>query len=306
MLDLLPNFGNLLYTIGAFIVALSVIVAVHEYGHYIVGRWSGIKADVFSIGFGPVLWKRMDRRGTQWQIAALPFGGYVKFMGDADAASVQNSADFESMEPEAQRHTMAGAPLWARAATVAAGPVFNFILSIIVFAAFALISGVPRDTPVVVGELAPMPAAYAQLQPGDELVSVEGRTIETLGDLLRDAEELPEAASLDYVVRRKGAEITVPGPYPNPPLIASITPSSAAADAGLQVGDVIQGIDGEAVVTFKQLQKRAIASAGREVALPEGYTVTRSNPPTPRAASAICLWKCKVPMSQNGANRPPS
>ena len=74
--------------IAAFVVALSVIVAIHEYGHYIVGRWCGIHAEVFSIGFGPVLFRRVDRRGTQWQIAVLPLGGYVRFRGDADPASM--------------------------------------------------------------------------------------------------------------------------------------------------------------------------------------------------------------------------
>ena len=87
LIGLIPSFGGFIYTVGAFIVALSVIVAVHEYGHYIVGRWSGIHPEVFSLGFGPVLYSRIDRRGTRWQIAALPFGGYVKFMGDSDAAS---------------------------------------------------------------------------------------------------------------------------------------------------------------------------------------------------------------------------
>jgi regulator of sigma E protease len=103
-------------------VAISVIVAVHEYGHYIVGRWSGIKAEVFSIGFGPVLWSRMDRHGTKWQVAALPFGGYVKFL--ADASAVSDKADEEVMarlDAEERRHTMHGAPLWARAATVRRG-----------------------------------------------------------------------------------------------------------------------------------------------------------------------------------------
>ena len=86
-ISLIPSFGNALYTIIAFVVALSIIVAIHEYGHYIVGRWCGIKADVFSIGFGPVVFARSDRHGTKWQIAALPLGGYVKFRGDANAAS---------------------------------------------------------------------------------------------------------------------------------------------------------------------------------------------------------------------------
>ena len=85
--QIIPTFGNVGVTILALVVALSIIVAIHEYGHYIVGRWTGIYAEVFSIGFGPVLFSREDRRGTKWQIAALPLGGYVRFLGDANAAS---------------------------------------------------------------------------------------------------------------------------------------------------------------------------------------------------------------------------
>ena len=124
ILSLIPQFGNLLYTIVAFVIALSVIVAVHEYGHYIVGRWSGIHAEVFSIGFGPVLLSRVDKRGTRWQIAALPFGGYVRFLGDSNAASGKDEAAMDEItqkSPEELRRTMHGAPLWARTATVAAG-----------------------------------------------------------------------------------------------------------------------------------------------------------------------------------------
>ena len=120
LLGLLPGFGNLFFTLGAFVVALSVIVAVHEYGHYIVGRWSGIHAEVFSIGFGPVLFSRTDRRGTRWQVAALPFGGYVKFLGDSNAASGADSTAMAKMDGDQRRHTMHGAPLWARSATVTA------------------------------------------------------------------------------------------------------------------------------------------------------------------------------------------
>ncbi|MGB0440049.1 MAG: site-2 protease family protein, partial [Paracoccaceae bacterium] len=79
---MIPQFGGLIWTLLAFVVALSIIVAVHEYGHYIVGRWSGIHAEVFSLGFGPVIWSRVDRRGTVWQVAVLPLGGYVRFRGD--------------------------------------------------------------------------------------------------------------------------------------------------------------------------------------------------------------------------------
>ena len=161
---LIPQFGGLIWTLLAFVIALSVIVAIHEYGHYIVGRWSGIHADVFSLGFGPVIYSRYDKRGTKWQIAALPFGGYVKFAGDADAASGKDVAAMEAAEadPKRLRATMHGAPLWARAATVAAGPVFNFALSILVFAAIGLSDGVPRD-PMTVGEMHPLPFEQNEL-----------------------------------------------------------------------------------------------------------------------------------------------
>ena len=113
--QLIPQFGGTLFTLAAFVVALSIIVAIHEYGHYIVGRWSGIKADVFSLGFGPVLFKRTDKHGTVWQVAALPLGGYVKFRGDADAASAgTDEAAIEGLSEDEKRTTMAGAPLYHR------------------------------------------------------------------------------------------------------------------------------------------------------------------------------------------------
>ena len=142
---LIPGFGSFAFTIIAFIVALSIIVAIHEYGHYIVGRWTGIKADVFSIGFGPILYSKMDRHGTRWQVAALPFGGFVKFRGDANAASGKDADAMDGLSDEDRRSTMHGAPLWARTLTVAAGPVFNFVLSFLVFAALLFVRGVASD-----------------------------------------------------------------------------------------------------------------------------------------------------------------
>ena len=120
-------------------------MAIHEFGHYIVGRWSGIHAEVFSLGFGPVIWSRVDKRGTRWQIAALPFGGFVKFLGDANAASGKDEGALHSMAEGERRRSMHGAPLWARAATVAAGPAFNFMLSILVFAAIIGWRGTASD-----------------------------------------------------------------------------------------------------------------------------------------------------------------
>ncbi len=268
-MDIPALFSNLADTGGtilAFVVALSIIVAVHEYGHYIVGRWSGIHAEVFSIGFGPILWSRHDKRGTRWQVAALPFGGYVKFLGDANASSA--GADEETMSrlsDEERRHTMHGAPLWARAATVFAGPLFNFILSIIVFAALLFASGIATDAPEV-ASVKPLPYAH-DLQPGDRILSVNGQETpdyEALGDL---AENLPASETLDYRVLRDGKELTIAGPTLMPPMILGIQPRSAAQDAGLEIGDVIVAINGNPTPRFSDLQEVVREGKGAPVAL---------------------------------------
>ncbi len=245
-----PVFGNFAFTIVAFVVALSVIVAIHEYGHYIVGRWCGIQAEVFSLGFGPVLYSRMDKRGTLWQVAALPLGGYVKFLGDANAASVGS----DGAVPEADaRRTMLGAPLWARTATVAAGPVFNFILAILIFAGSIMYDGRVVE-PLTFGEMRDLPPSYAtELQRGDEMVAVEGLTISDPERDDRLIDLLPIQERLDYTVIRDGQEMVIDGPYLMPTLITSVTPRSAADDANLRIGDVITAINGEPIFAFNQI-----------------------------------------------------
>ncbi len=257
--SLLPQMGGFAFTIVTFVGVLSVIVAVHEYGHYIVGRWSGIHAEVFSLGFGPVLWSRNDKRGTRWQIALLPFGGYVRFKGDANAASGKDTAAMEQAEGDASelRSTMHGAPLWARSATVAAGPVFNFILSAIIFAAIILTQGTARE-PLAVGELVPLPGVQNELREGDEIVEIAGKAIPKFSD--GDAwseftETLPVAPSLDYTVRRDGDLVAVNGPVLSPPHVRSVAPRSAASDIGIKPGDVITAVDGTQISAFSELKE---------------------------------------------------
>jgi len=268
---LIPQFGGLIWILLAFVVALSVIVAIHEYGHYIVGRWTGIHADVFSLGFGPVLWSGHDKRGTRWQIAALPFGGYVKFAGDANAASGKDETAMAALaeDPEKLRHTMHGAPLWARALTVAAGPAFNFVLSILVFSAIAISMGVPRDT-LTVGQIKPLPTVTEGLLPGDVITGINGTAVPSSEDTqayVAFFDAVPKAPVLDYYVQRDTRSLTVPGPYLNPPLVSAVMPQSAAYDAGLRAGDVITGIDGTPIFAFAQLKDAVEGSDGAPLAL---------------------------------------
>jgi len=269
ILAYLPEFGNVLWTALAFVVALSVIVAVHEYGHYIVGRWSGIHADVFSLGFGPVIYSRVDKRGTKWQLALLPFGGYVKFFGDANAASGKDGETMSDLSPEDMRRSMHGAPLWARTATVLAGPVFNFILSILIFSAVMLSRGQVSD-PLTVGEMRPLPYAVQELRAGDEILSIAGSELPAFDDAAAFGDftkNIPKENVVDYGVRRDGREIIVQGPYPYPPLVTQLSPQSAAMATGMQVGDVIIGVDGADVFDFDQLKTRVEGSDGAALQL---------------------------------------
>ena len=144
----IPLIGPVLFWVLPFLVVLSIVVAIHELGHLMVGRWCGIHAEVFSVGFGKVLWSRTDKHGTQWQIAALPLGGYVKFLGDMDPASAGQVDDSQLSESDRHR-AFHNAALWKRAATVVAGPVANFILSFAIFFGLALHIGLQENLSVL-------------------------------------------------------------------------------------------------------------------------------------------------------------
>ncbi|MGB3689763.1 MAG: RIP metalloprotease RseP [Jannaschia helgolandensis] len=264
--DLIPQFGGLIWTILAFVLALSIIVAIHEYGHYIVGRWCGIKADVFSIGFGPILFSRMDRHGTRWQMAALPLGGYVKFRGDGNAASVGDDGTLEEMTPEERAQTMTGASLWRRAATVAAGPVFNFILSILLFAGMVMFLGRPTEMPTV-GQTVLLPSEMIQLEPGDQILSIAGNPIETFADLNNVVRDLPSVQLLPYEVLRDGSVIEVEATPPMPARADTVQPRSAAWDIGMRPGDVILTAEGNPLYSFSDLQAVVKAADGGTVTL---------------------------------------
>ncbi|MEP5089995.1 MAG: RIP metalloprotease RseP [Paracoccaceae bacterium] len=270
VIGLIPQFGGVIWTLIAFVVALSVIVAIHEYGHYIVGRWTGIEADVFSLGFGPVLFSRVDRHGTKWQFALLPFGGYVKFNGDSNAASGKDVEAMEATPPEELRHTMHGAPLWARTLTVAAGPAFNFVLSILVFAAVVLNNGIAED-PWVVGDVRAVPdSQFQDLRTGDQILSVGGQDVPAEDEVTSyEAFEaaIPRTRDLDYLVRRDGSERVVTGPYLWPPIVAGLSPQSAAIDIEMERGDVITAVDGNPIFAFEQLKEVVESSDGRVLLL---------------------------------------
>ncbi|MEM9048186.1 MAG: RIP metalloprotease RseP [Pseudomonadota bacterium] len=249
-----------------FIAVLGIVVFVHELGHYLVGRWCGIDAEVFSVGFGRELFAWVDKRGTRWRVGLLPLGGYVKYLGDADGASRADPDALARMDPAIRARSFHGATVWRRALAVAAGPVFNFVFSILVFAGLGLWFGTAQDDPIV-GNVFDHPGYVTGLQTGDRLISVNGEPIERLSSLYGLANEMDAAAPMSVVLERDGTRIETEIAYVLPPLVGSVQPFSAAWRAGLEEGDLILSIDGQAVPSFAALRETVLASEGQELAV---------------------------------------
>lgn len=262
----LPLFGGILSTVIPFVVVLGIVVFVHEYGHYIVARWCGIRSEVFSIGFGPVIWSRKDRRGTLWQVAALPLGGYVKFVGDADAGSRTDAKALERMTPRERAESFHGAAVWRRMLTVLAGPVCNFLLTIVVFAGLIMWQGLPTERPTI-GSIGTIPDAEQTLRRGDVILSVNDTPVQSFGDMLTIALEMPEPGPIAVRIERDGSEQEVVAPWPLPPLVQAVEPLSPASAAGLQSGDVILRADNQPLASFEDLRRVVLASGGQSIPL---------------------------------------
>lgn len=175
---------GILLTIVAFALVIGPLVFVHEMGHYLAGRWFGIKADAFSIGFGREIFGHTDARGTRWKFGWLPLGGYVKFAGDMNPAG-QPSADWLALPADERARTFQSKPVWQRAIVVAAGPITNFLLAIVILTGFALAYGDSR-TPTIVGQIVDGSAAQAAgLLPGDRITALGGRSVGTFDDMVR-------------------------------------------------------------------------------------------------------------------------
>ena len=252
----IPIIGGLITFVLPFLIVITIVVFIHEYGHYRVGRACGIGAEVFSVGMGPVLKSWVDRRGTRWQIAALPLGGYVKFVGDADPSSATKRTDLTAEE---SKRSLENAALYKRALTVLAGPVANFILSIVLFAAVALYQGRPSEE-AIIGEVNPSIASAYDFQQGDKIVEIDGKTIESFADFNQFLEYTEFPDSVVYSVERKGVVIDVNGPFPFNPVVGSVMPVSPAASAGFRAGDIITHFDGTQLSSFTQLQELVLGA----------------------------------------------
>ena len=199
---------GLLISLLGFALVLGPLVFIHELGHYLAGRALGVRADVFSIGFGKEVFGWTDKRGTRWKLSMLPLGGYVQFAGDSNPAG-QPGAEWLSLSADERASTLQGRPLWQRAIIVAAGPFTNLALAVLILAGFALAYGTLVATPVI-GIVAPGSAAQAAgLKTGDRVVTLNGATINSFIDI-RLAVLLHPDERLTMVLDRGGQRLTIP------------------------------------------------------------------------------------------------
>jgi len=180
-----------------FLFVLTLVVFFHELGHFLVARWNCVTVKTFSIGFGPEIAGFTDRKGTRWKLSWIPLGGYVRFLGDENVASAAGRDAIAELTKEELKTAFIAKSVGARAAIVAAGPVANFILAIVIYTGLFMFAGQAVTTPEVEEVLPDTPAAEAGFQPGDLVVSINGTPIQTFTDFQR------------YVSVRGGETLTV-------------------------------------------------------------------------------------------------
>lgn len=271
---------ELISTIGAFVLALGILIVFHEYGHYFVARLAGVKVLRFSVGFGMPLWSRkMGRDGTEWVLAAFPFGGYVKMLDEREG----------EVDPADLHRAFNRQPVWRRIAIVAAGPIANFVLAVL-FYWILFISGVPGLRPVLGDPLENTPAAQAQLVSGDLVTRVGDVPIETWQELRWEL--LDHAVRKDIVtlelrserdeIRLEQLDLSAIGPdeldadllrsigvvrfsAPLAPVIGELSDRGPAQRDGLRPGDHINSVDGKSVDRWEQVVAAVRGAPGRPV-----------------------------------------
>ncbi|MFM8480720.1 MAG: RIP metalloprotease RseP [Gammaproteobacteria bacterium] len=277
---------DFLWTIAGFVVAVSLLVTVHEYGHFWVARKLGFKVLRFSVGFGPALWKHVGRRdGTEYVFAALPLGGYVKLLDEREGP----------VPPEDLASSFTRKAPWQRILVLLAGPAFNIIFAILVLWAILWVSGEPQVKPVVGKVVADSLAARADLRPNDQFLRIENRDIATHSDVVLGlVEAISDDGKVDIEVQRPGSgvrnlELRIDDPEvrraltepsallrglgmrfwtpPVPAEFGKVDAGGPAALAGLQAGDRVTAIDGESVADFPALVEMISARPNRDIVL---------------------------------------
>ena len=192
---------TLLYVVS-FVLVLSVIVVIHEGGHFMMARWCGVHVTDFSVGFGRELFSRVDKKGTRWKVCLIPLGGYVKMLGDDDAASAKSST--KGLTEEEKKKAFLSQKLWKRALIIFAGPAMNYLFAIVLLTGVLFFVGEARLSPVI-GKIMPdSPALEAGLEVGDKFLEINNQKVESFNDVVRLTRLTEFEKPLDIVFEREG------------------------------------------------------------------------------------------------------
>lgn len=233
-----------------FLFVLSIVVFFHEMGHFIVGRLCGVKVDAFSLGFGPEIAAFVDRWGTRWRLGVLPLGGYVKFHGDANGASMTDTEVAATMPEGEKKKTFFAQSVWKRAAIVVAGPLANFILAIVIFTGIFSIHGRGVLLPQVEKIAHNSAAAAAGFRPDDIILSIDGQKVDSFEDVQRIVQGSSDVP-LTFIVTRHGHDLT---------LVATPRRRSAPTAAGMADVGVL-GVEAKAVEANWHIQRYGVGKS---------------------------------------------
>lgn len=278
--------GGAFEYIASAIVALGVLIFIHELGHFLVAKGTGVGVERFSLGFGPRLWA--FRRGeTEYCVSAVPLGGYVKMAGEEahGEEAIHPATDAPPFDPA---RSFASKPLWVRAAIVFAGPGMNFVLAAVIFVALFAIVGLPVLPPTIGRVAGDSAAAQAGLRPRDEIVAIDGRPVRHWAEV-EEAVARSEGRPVVLTVQRGGArqtvsltprKVAVRTPFNEPaeawslglrpylaPVVGEVRPGFPAAEAGLQPGDRVAALDGQPIETWDELAEAISGRAGEAITL---------------------------------------
>lgn len=271
---------DFIFSILAFIIVFAIVVLVHEYGHFFVARRMGVRVLRFSIGFGPVLWKKYDKWGTEFAISAIPLGGYIKMLDGREG----------SLTPAEVPYAFDHKPVLSRIAIVIAGPLFNFLFAILAYA-IVLMIGINKIAPII-GDIAPnSPAAVAGLQVGDEFVTVNHQTTDdwqsvyfallqnagNTGTVTLEVRQFPDQPVRTYQLPNLALNKEKQNPLQEwgitlglphlPAIVGSVSPNQPAALAGIQPDDEIIAFNGIAIRDWYDLTQHIQQSADKEITL---------------------------------------
>ena len=198
---------NIIHYVVPFLILLGVLVFVHEFGHFIIARWTGVSVSAFSIGFGKELWSRTDRKGTVWKISAIPLGGYCQFLGDADESSSTSEVDLSKYSEEEQKHLFATQSPYKKLAISVAGPLFNYLFAFITFfGLFYFISS--YDIPPIISDvIKDSPAQAAGIMKNDKILEINGKKVNDWSDINKEVSIAID--SVDLKIERKGETIAL-------------------------------------------------------------------------------------------------